>query len=186
MPGLFLLSFLYIAVFFFFSFSPFALTSVPSPITQQYASTPYQQQIAYRQPDHAGHAALPTTYTAGITKDVQPNVPNVLKQPKFRQDTGSYDTAYRRYNEKLCTTFQDLKDGKLVEAGQSLLIISQFLLGQAVELSKQSALHAPFHDANIHSGLTKDEAELHDERIKLWNDFNTCWLAVLQKQKDTT
>ena len=22
--------------------------------------------------------------------------------------------------------------------------------------------------------------------MKLWNDFNTCWLAVLQKQKDTT
>ncbi len=35
-------------------------------------------------------------------------------------------------------------------------------------------------------GLTKDEEELHGERIKLWNDFNTCWLAVLQKQKDTT
>ena len=35
-------------------------------------------------------------------------------------------------------------------------------------------------------GLSKDDEGLHDERIKLWNDFNTCWLAVLQKQKDTT
>lgn len=44
----------------------------------------------------------------------------------------------------------------------------------------------PFYDVNIRLGLTKDEEELHGERIKLWNDFNTCWLAVLQKQKDTT
>ena len=34
--------------------------------------------------------------------------------------------------------------------------------------------------------MTKDEQELHGERIKLWNDFNTCWLAVLQRQKDIT
>ena len=36
------------------------------------------------------------------------------------------------------------------------------------------------------AGLTKDEQELHGERIKLWNDFNICWLAVLQRQKDIT
>ena len=35
-------------------------------------------------------------------------------------------------------------------------------------------------------GLTKDEQPLHGERIKLWNDFNTCWLGVLQRQKDIT
>ena len=34
--------------------------------------------------------------------------------------------------------------------------------------------------------MTKDEQELHGERIKLWNDFNICWLAVLQRQKDIT
>lgn len=56
----------------------------------------------------------------------------------------------------------------------------------AVELGKRSALHAPFYNTNIRLGLTKDEEELYDERIKLWNDFNTCWLAVLQKQKDIT
>ena len=35
-------------------------------------------------------------------------------------------------------------------------------------------------------GLTRDDVRLHDERIKLWHDFNHCWLAVLQKQKDLT
>jgi len=161
-------------------------TSVPSPMTQCYVSAPFQQQIAYQQPGHTGHAAFLTAHPAGMTEDVQPNVPDILEQPESRQDAGSYDTAYRQYIKKLRATFQDLKDKKLVEAGQSLLEISEFLLGQAVELGKRSALHAPFYDPNIRLGLTKDEEELHDERIKLWNDFNTCWLAVLQKQKDIT
>jgi hypothetical protein len=29
----------------------------------------------------------------------------------------------------------------------------------------------------------RDEQELYDDRTKLWNEFNTCWLLVLQKQK---
>ncbi len=35
-------------------------------------------------------------------------------------------------------------------------------------------------------GLTVDEPSLHDDRIKLWNDFNHAWLALLQRQKDLT
>ncbi len=38
----------------------------------------------------------------------------------------------------------------------------------------------------VDSGLVRDEQELHSDRIKLWDEFNTCWLAVLQKQKDMT
>ncbi|MCJ1250113.1 hypothetical protein MMC30_007339 [Trapelia coarctata] len=126
-------------------YSPGDPTSAPSPMTQQYASAPFQQEIVHQQPGHAGHAALSTAYTAGITKYIQPNMPDVLKQPESTQDA-----AYRRYMKKLLAIIQDVKNGKLVEAGQCLLEISEFLLGQAVEL-----------------GLTKDEEELHDERIKL-------------------
>lgn len=35
-------------------------------------------------------------------------------------------------------------------------------------------------------GLVRDEEELQSDRMKLWDEFNTCWLAVLQKQKDVT
>jgi hypothetical protein len=27
---------------------------------------------------------------------------------------------------------------------------------------------------------------LHSDRLKLWNDFNNCWLAMFQKQIDMT
>jgi len=145
-------------------------TSAPSSMTAQYASVPFQQEIVHQQPGHTGRAALSTAYTARITQLVQP----------------TQDTAYCRYIEKLLTIFQDVKDGKLVEAGQCLLEISEFLLGQAVELGTRTYLNCALIDANMCLGLTEDKEELQDERIKLWNNFNTCWLAVLQKQKDTT
>jgi hypothetical protein len=119
-------------------YPPSEPTSVPSPMTQQYVSTPYQQQIAYQKPAHAGHAALPTCYTAGTIEYAQSNVPDVLEPQESAQEAGGYDAAYRRYVKKLRATFQDVKDGRLVEAGQSLLKVSEFLLGQAVELGKRT------------------------------------------------
>ena len=36
------------------------------------------------------------------------------------------------------------------------------------------------------AGLWKDNQRLHAERVDLWNNFNNCWLALLQRQKDGT
>lgn len=33
-------------------------------------------------------------------------------------------------------------------------------------------------------GLVRDNEALYDERLKMWNEFNYCWLGVAQKQKD--
>ena len=38
----------------------------------------------------------------------------------------------------------------------------------------------------LHTGLTLDREEQQERRYKLWHDFNHCWLAVLQRQKDLT
>ena len=119
-------------------YPPRVPTSVPSPMSQQYASTLYQQQIADQSPAHAGHGALPTCYTVGTIEYAQPNEPDVLEPQESAQEAEGYDAAYRQYVEKLRATFQDVKDGRLVEAGQSLLKISEFLLGQAVELGKRT------------------------------------------------
>lgn len=35
-------------------------------------------------------------------------------------------------------------------------------------------------------GLTQDDSQKHAERIKFWDNFNVCWLALLQRQKDDT
>lgn len=34
------------------------------------------------------------------------------------------------------------------------------------------------------TGLTSDDQALHSDRIKLWNDYNYAWLALLQHQKE--
>ena len=34
--------------------------------------------------------------------------------------------------------------------------------------------------------MTHDDQDKQETRFKLWSDFNHCWLALLQKQKDLT
>ena len=38
----------------------------------------------------------------------------------------------------------------------------------------------------ITPGLTQDDEKKHEERIRFWDSFNVCWLAMLQRQKDDT
>ncbi|MCJ1282991.1 hypothetical protein MMC26_002318 [Xylographa opegraphella] len=153
-------------------YPPSESSSAPT-LAQQYASAPFQQQMAYQHSAQANRSAVPASYAVGIADYEQPPLPDVLGQqqpePQEQPDNSGYDAAYSQYLEALRRAFQDIRDGRLVEAGQCLLEISEWLLGHASEL-----------------GLTKDEQPLHGERIKLWNDFNTCWLGVLQRQKDIT
>lgn len=34
-------------------------------------------------------------------------------------------------------------------------------------------------------GLNKDDDHAHERRLKMWKEFNLCWLAFMQKLKDT-
>jgi molecular chaperone GrpE (heat shock protein) len=38
--------------------------------------------------------------------------------------------------------------------------------------------------APLCTGLTSDDQNLYNDRIKLWNDFNHAWLSLLQMQKE--
>lgn len=38
----------------------------------------------------------------------------------------------------------------------------------------------------VMTGLTRDEESLRDDRIRLWDRFNTAWLVALQRQFDLT
>ncbi|RDA85065.1 hypothetical protein CP532_3107 [Ophiocordyceps camponoti-leonardi (nom. inval.)] len=70
------------------------------------------------------------------------------------------------YQRRLGTVFQDVKNGSLESASETLLSLSNWLLTQVADL-----------------GLSQDDASLHDERIRLWNDFNHAWLALGFQQK---
>lgn len=60
-------------------YPPSMPTSVPSPMIQQYASTFYQQQIAYQSPAYAELGALPICYTVKTLEYAQSNEPDVLE-----------------------------------------------------------------------------------------------------------
>jgi hypothetical protein len=41
-------------------------------------------------------------------------------------------------------------------------------------------------DLIVDLGLVRDDESMHAERLKLWTDFNHCWLVVLQRQREIT
>lgn len=49
---------------------------------------------------------------------------------------------YNRYQEVLQQTFENIRSGRLVEAGGSLLGISEWLLGHAAELGMSEGLYS--------------------------------------------
>jgi hypothetical protein len=36
------------------------------------------------------------------------------------------------------------------------------------------------------AGLVRDDETYYQQRLQLWEEFNTCWLTTLQKQKTMT
>ncbi|KAL2007277.1 hypothetical protein VTN00DRAFT_8715 [Thermoascus crustaceus] len=92
-----------------------------------------------------------------------------LEQHEQVQESTNVDDAYDQYQQALRVTFDHTRAGRLIDASRTLLEISEWLVGNAREL-----------------GILRDDQERHSDRLKLWNDFNICWLAVCQKQKDMT
>ncbi|KAI9158748.1 hypothetical protein HJFPF1_06746 [Paramyrothecium foliicola] len=80
---------------------------------------------------------------------------------------GALEEKWVNYQRQLGTIFQDISSGALEAASETLLGISTWLLTQVKDL-----------------GLSLDDASLHADRIKLWNDFNHAWLALGHRQRE--
>ncbi|KLJ11908.1 hypothetical protein EMPG_12937 [Blastomyces silverae] len=138
--------------------------------SDQYLTASQVQSTQYSQP-----ASLTRASTASALPEIMADLhasttTEGLEHADFpRESPSGFDDAYNQYQRALRQTFENTRSGRLLDASQSLLEISEWLLGNATEL-----------------GLARDEEELRPDRIKLWNEFNTCWLAVCQKQKDMT
>ncbi|KAH0566320.1 hypothetical protein GP486_000291 [Trichoglossum hirsutum] len=142
-------------------------TSAPGPVgPSQHAHSQFSS-IQYPQQSSLGRSPLPQPYASGLGSLSQVSAPEPMEEQEFGQGSSAFDQAYDQYQTALKQTFLDTRSGHLIEAGNSLEKVSDWLLSHAVEL-----------------GLVRDEPELHGDRMKLWNEFNTCWLAVLQKEKD--
>ncbi|OJD23072.1 hypothetical protein ACJ73_05577 [Blastomyces percursus] len=139
-------------------------------VSDQYLTASQVQSTQYSQP-----ASLTPASTASALPNIMADLhastaTEGLEHADFpRESPSGFDDAYNQYQRALRQTFENTRSGRLLNASQSLLEISEWLLGNATEL-----------------GLARDEEELLPDRLKLWNEFNTCWLAVCQKQKDMT
>jgi hypothetical protein len=40
--------------------------------------------------------------------------------------------------------------------------------------------------AEIDAGLVRDDESTYTDRLMLWNEFNNCWLSMLQRQREMT
>ncbi|RMJ24609.1 hypothetical protein PHISP_04528 [Aspergillus sp. HF37] len=148
-----------------------------------------QQQIpaAYNQPV-GGRATASQRFPAGSMADFtsaaarldqqqqqqSPSHPHPQQQTQHQQPNSeslNVGEACEQFQAALRGTFEHTRAGRLVEASRSLLEISEWLVGNAREL-----------------GILRDIDDQHHytSRLTLWNDFNMCWLAVCQKQRDLT
>jgi hypothetical protein len=81
--------------------------------------------------------------------------------------------------------FQNIICGRLAQAGELLSEACVWLLGHVEELGEPLIPPLDFK-ANSFSdkGLHLDNKSLHGARMQLWEEFNTAWLGLFQKQKD--
>ncbi|KAF2849122.1 hypothetical protein T440DRAFT_490667 [Plenodomus tracheiphilus IPT5] len=145
-------------------------TSAPasSSVPSQFSSLGYPATQA-----HVGRETLAPAFTATAMTDPHPSTQGSYSQA-YNEPHGSgsgneYDDFYNNYQTELKKTFEYVRDSRLSEAGTQLYRLSDWLLHWAETL-----------------GLVRDDETHYQQRLKLWEEFNTCWLATLQKQKSAT
>ncbi|KAI7539547.1 hypothetical protein KC331_g9688 [Hortaea werneckii] len=143
-------------------------TSAPAPdlagqqLPTQYQQTPYSQTAV----------SAPQTYPSTMIDPSQGGqYAAYSQQPQYtaQQQTRTVDQAFNEYQTRIRSIFTLVRDGTLRDVGTNLIQISQYLMGNAEAL-----------------GLTRDDEALHDDRIRLWDEFNRAWLTTLQRQHDMT
>ena len=156
------------------------------------------------------------SYNSSMT-GVSPSVQQAGADVSMNDDTDyaadrnqALEEKWHNFQRQLSTVFQDISNGALDTASDTLLSISGWLLSQVADLGKvpnpkppQRPLQTSTRRPGLVSGtvqllvcragrtlmrtclgLTMDDASLHADRIKLWDNFNHAWLALGQKQVD--
>ncbi|KAE8145856.1 hypothetical protein BDV25DRAFT_170177 [Aspergillus avenaceus] len=136
------------------------------------------QLPTYNQPGPIGRSTgiqpFPTTMTdmppVGTTGRFDSSASQQPQQTPSQavSESTNLSVAYNQFQEALRGTLDHARAGRLVEASRSLLEISEWLVTNAREL-----------------GILRDDQVPYGDRLRLWENFNICWLAVCQKQKET-
>lgn len=102
---------------------------------------------------------------------------------------GALEEKWVNYQRQLGTIFQEIVNGSLESASETLLGVSSWLLTQVADLGMYFCFFEPRDRTKSNdmaditrAGLNLDDTSLHADRIKLWNDFNHAWLALGHRQ----
>lgn len=154
----------------------------PQSVPSQYPSLGYTTPQA-----QVGRESLTPAYSAaGMSDPHQSTAQAGYSQGSYsdQQSTGNeFDDFYNRYQTELKRTFEHVRDGRLSEAAQGLSMLSDWVLHYAETLGEFAQRRNVERAAELTTGLVRDDEHHYTQRLKLWEEFNTCWLATLQKQK---
>jgi hypothetical protein len=166
-------------------------TSAPaSALPSQNVPSQYPS-LGYTAPQASvGRETLAPAYTAaGMTDQTHATAQAGYSQGSYSEQpsTGNeFDAFYQRYQDELKRTFQHVRDGSLAEAAQQLFMLSDWVLHYAETLGELFCSRSTGRAAELTTGLVRDDENHYSQRLVLWEEFNTCWLATLQKQKAFT
>ncbi|KAF1986757.1 hypothetical protein K402DRAFT_331682 [Aulographum hederae CBS 113979] len=146
-------------------------TSAPSALGGPNVPSQYPN-MSYTSQSPVGRDSIATAYSSAMHDHPQTSAHGGYGAD-YSSQSSDLENAYGNYQAELRKTFEYVHDGRLSEAGASLVRISEWLLGNAESLE-------------LTTGLVRDDESLHAERLKLWEDFNNCWLSTLQRQQEMT
>lgn len=105
---------------------------------QEYASSQFQPTLPYQAPG-LGRPSVPEAYPTGLAEYAESGAQGAAEQAE-PQSSSQDDEYNERFSAALRQVFQDTSKGRLVEAAQSLLHISEWLLVHAQGLGTTSAV----------------------------------------------
>ncbi|KAI4147619.1 MAG: hypothetical protein L6R39_003062 [Caloplaca ligustica] len=118
---------------------PIGVAAQTSP-AQQYAPSHFQQSLPYQAPG-IGRGPASTAYPSGMAEYPHSSMQEMVEHPQ--PETSSHDEEYQKYQEAVRQVFEDASRGRLVEAAQSLLEISEWLRGHAKDLGMLATFALP-------------------------------------------
>ena len=170
-----------------------AQSGTPSTLYQQQG--PSDKRASLVASYGPGMAPLPAASGHGAQQTVGANTGRTSSTATAAgsQDYAETNESFTAYQRTLKDVFKNIKSGSLAPASESLLEISDWLLTRVESLGKnriQEQLEVGttgrWHETYslLTLGLTTDDEDLYEGRVKLWKNFNNAWLGILEKQKE--
>ena len=107
--------------------------------------------------------------TASDSHDGYTSYEQAQRQTTGQENDSDLQELFNQYQWQTREIFTLVKDRQLKPTASLLLQISKFFVGNVEAL-----------------GLDRDDKTQYQDRLKLWDTFNHCWLTVLHSQHKTT